>query len=77
MAIAVKKVTLWRKEVANDPGVLANVLQPLAAAGANLRVVMGYTIPGESTRAYSRYCPRVSGWNRTRIRSVSRAGSVT
>jgi hypothetical protein len=51
MAIAVKKVTLWRKEVANDPGVLASVLQPLAAAGANLRVVMGYTIPGESSRA--------------------------
>jgi len=51
MAITVKKATLWRKEVANDPGVLANVLQPLAGAGANLRVVMGYTIPGEPTRA--------------------------
>jgi len=51
MAIAVKKVALWRKEVANDPGVLANVLQPLAEAGANLRVVMGYTIPGQADRA--------------------------
>lgn len=50
MAITVKKVTLWRKEVANDPGVLADVLQPLADAGANLRVVMGYAM-GASNRA--------------------------
>jgi hypothetical protein len=50
MAIAVKKVTLWRREVANDPGGLADVLQPLAEAGANLRVVMGYAM-GESGRA--------------------------
>lgn len=51
MAIAVKKVTLWRKEVANDPGVLADVLAPLAEVGANLRVVMGYGIPGQVSRA--------------------------
>ena len=47
MALVVKKATLWRKEVANDPGVLAGVLQPLADAGANLRVVMGYALPGQ------------------------------
>ena len=51
MAIAVKKATLWRKEVANDPGLLADVLEPLSAAGANLRVVMGYVMPGDATRA--------------------------
>lgn len=51
MALVVKKVTLWRKEVANEPGVLASVLQPLADAGANLRVVMGYAVPGEAQRA--------------------------
>jgi hypothetical protein len=51
MAIAVKKVTLWRKEVANDPGLLADVLEPLSDAGANLRVVMGYAMPGDPTRA--------------------------
>ena len=68
MAITVKKVTLWRKEVNNDPGVLADVLQPLAAAGANLRVVMGYTIPGEGGRAAIEVFP-VSG------RRVSAAAS--
>jgi len=51
MAVTVKKITLWRKEVANHPGVLADVLAPLANAGANLRVVMGYALPGLSERA--------------------------
>ena len=51
MAIAVKKVTLWRKEVANNPGVLADVLRPLAESGANLRLVMGYTMPGTDRAA--------------------------
>lgn len=51
MAIAVKKVTLWRKEVSHEAGQLASVLEPLAQAGADLRVVMGYTIPGDSARA--------------------------
>ncbi len=49
-AITVKQVTLWRKDVANNPGVLADGLQPLAEAGANLRVVMGYGM-GASNRA--------------------------
>lgn len=51
MAVTVKKLTLWRKEVAHEPGVLAEVLEPLAQAGANLRLVMGYAIPGEPSRA--------------------------
>src|SRR5216684_5885310 len=50
MAVTVKKVALWRKEVADEAGALAGVLQPLSAAGANLRVVMGYGM-GESGRA--------------------------
>jgi hypothetical protein len=51
MAITVKKVALWRKEVADSPGSLAAALEPLAAAGANLRVVMGYALPQEPRRA--------------------------
>jgi hypothetical protein len=51
MAVTAKKITLWRKEVMNSPGMLAEVLTPLAGAGANLRVVMGYTFPGQSDRA--------------------------
>jgi len=50
MAVTVKKVTLWRAEVPHQAGVLANVLDPLAQAGANLRVVMGYSF-GDTGRA--------------------------
>ena len=42
MAITIKKVTLWRTEVKNKPGTLNSVLTPLAEAGADLQVVMGY-----------------------------------
>lgn len=45
MALTVKKVTLWRTEVSHRAGMLADVLEPLAKAGANLRVVMGYAFP--------------------------------
>jgi hypothetical protein len=60
MAIAVKKITLWRKEVAHRTGVLADVLEPLAAAGADLRLVMGYTFPAGTGRAAIEVFP-VSG----------------
>ena len=59
MALTVKKVTLWRKEVSNQPGVLAELLEPLAAAGANLRVVMGYGM-GDTGRAVIEVFP-ISG----------------
>ena len=49
MAVTVKKAFLWRKEVENQPGVLAATLQPLAEAGADLQVVMGY--PGNESKA--------------------------
>src|SRR5215472_13376409 len=42
MPVSVKKISLWRAEVDNKPGALAALMQPLAAAGANLKVVMGY-----------------------------------
>ncbi len=51
MAVTVKKAVLWRVETAHAPGVLVDVLEPLAAAGADLRVVMGYGFPGPSDRA--------------------------
>jgi hypothetical protein len=50
MAVSVKKITLWRSEVANRPGTLAGALAPLAQAGADLRVVMAYRFPGDETR---------------------------
>jgi hypothetical protein len=60
MAVTVKKVTLWRAEVENKPGVLSNVLGPLAEAGADLQVVMGYRYPGEEDKAAIEVYP-VSG----------------
>jgi hypothetical protein len=45
MALSVKRITLWRADVENQPGVLARTLEPLAAAGADLRLVMGYRFP--------------------------------
>ena len=51
MPVTVKRITLWRREVVNEPGVLASTLEPLATAGADLRVVMGYRFPEETTRA--------------------------
>lgn len=51
MAISVKKIQLWRREVENRPGTLAQTLEPLARSGANLRVVMSYGYPGDPRRA--------------------------
>jgi hypothetical protein len=51
MAITVKKAVLWRKEVDNRPGALAEALEPLAQAGADLQVVMAYRYPGSDKGA--------------------------
>lgn len=70
MAVTVKKVVLWRREVDNKPGTLAGTLAPLAQAGANLRVVMGYALPGESQRAAIEVFP-VSGKKATAAASAA------
>ena len=51
MAVTVKNISLWRKEVENQVGMLAHTLEPLTKAGANLRVLMGYRYPGDATKA--------------------------
>jgi hypothetical protein len=51
MAVTVKKAILWRREVDNQPGMLANTLQPLSEAGADLQVVMAYRYPGGENKA--------------------------
>src|SRR2546430_3842936 len=42
MAVTVENIVIWRKEVAHRPGELARALEPLAKAGADLRVIMAY-----------------------------------
>ena len=51
MAVTVKKIVLWRKEVENRPGILANALAPLANAVTDIQVVMGYRHPGQESKA--------------------------
>ena len=51
MTVTVKKAVLWRREVANRPGTLAETLKPLAEAGVNLEVVLGYTCAGDLERS--------------------------
>ena len=60
MAISVKKVTLWRREMDDRPGTLAQVLAPVAGSGASLRVVMAYRYPEPAGRAAVELAP-VSG----------------
>jgi hypothetical protein len=50
MAVITKKAVLWRKEVGNRPGALADSLEPLAQAGADLKFVLGYQAPGGDAR---------------------------
>ena len=51
MTVTVKKIVLWRKEVENRTGILANALAPLAHAGTDIHVVMGYRYPGHESKA--------------------------
>jgi hypothetical protein len=57
VAVSIRKITLWRTEVEHRPGALAELLEPLAAAGADLQIVMGYRIPGQKARAIIEVAP--------------------
>jgi hypothetical protein len=57
MAMTVKKIVLWRKEVENRSGILANALAPLANAGTDIHVVMGYREPGQESKAAIEFYP--------------------
>ena len=60
MPVSVKKVALWRRDLDNRPGALANVLEPLARAGTDLQVAMGYRFPGNESRAAVEVAPVTS-----------------
>ena len=74
MTVSVKKITLWRKEAANTPGALAQVLGPLAENRAGLQVVMGYRIPGRENTAVIELFP-VSGRQAALARRTGLASS--
>lgn len=60
MAVTVKEITLWRREIDNRPGKLSQVLEPLAGSAADLQVVMAYRYPGDESRGAVELFP-VSG----------------
>ncbi len=60
MAVTVRKITVFRAEVANRAGTLAGLLETLTAAKGSLDVVMGYRVPGQHERAVIEVWP-VSG----------------
>jgi hypothetical protein len=47
MAISVKPITLWRREIEDRPGTLADSLAPLAEAGVDVKILMAYRFPGQ------------------------------
>jgi hypothetical protein len=51
MAVTVKPITLWRRELQDRPGALADSLAPLADGGVDVQVLMAYRFPGEPDRA--------------------------
>ncbi len=75
MAVTVKKVTLWRSEVANKPGVLGKVLAPLAEAGADLQVVMGYRHPADESKAAIEVSPVTGKKSLTAAKAAGLAAS--
>jgi len=75
--MTVKNVQLWSLHGANRKGLLADVLEPLAAAGANLRVVMGYRHPGEHERATVEVFPVEGGAAEAAARKAGFAPSET
>jgi hypothetical protein len=73
MAVTVKEITLWRREIQNRPGMLAAALEPLAGARADLKVLMAYRYPGDETRGAVELFP-VSG---KRATSAAQAAGLT
>lgn len=70
MSVKVKRLTLWRREDANRPGLLADILEPLAESGADLKVMMGYRLPGHENRAVVELAPVTGAKRETAARSA-------
>jgi hypothetical protein len=51
MAMTVKREQLWVLDANDRAGLLADTLDPLAGAGATLKMIMAYRHPGQTDRA--------------------------
>ncbi|GEM_PF-275916 len=70
MAVKVKKAVLWKRDLQNRPGTLAESLKPFADSKSNLQVVMGYAYPGDRTRSALEIYPVESAKATEAARSV-------
>ena len=50
MAVIIKRIKLWRTEAENRPGALAHILEPLAKAGADVQLLMGYRLSSDESK---------------------------
>jgi hypothetical protein len=75
MAVTVKRVTLWRKELDKQAGMLAQTLEPLAKAGTDLQLIMGYRYPGEEGKAAIEIYPVAGAKAAASAKGVGLAGS--
>lgn len=73
MALSVKAITLWRREIENRPGMLAHVLEPLAGKGLDVQILMAYRFPGDESRGAVELYP-VSG---KRAAAAAQAAGLT
>ena len=71
MAVSVKPITLWRRELQDRPGTLAEALAPLAEDRVDVRILMAYRFPREPGRAAVELFP-ISGKRATA--AAQRAG---
>jgi hypothetical protein len=67
MAITLKRITLWRKEVDNKPGALADTLALLAQTRTDLQAVMGYRYPGDQGAKRQSSCIRCQARRLSRL----------
>lgn len=77
MAVTVKRASMWRKEIGNKPGTLADSLETLSKSGVNLQTVMGYVYPGQPKKAAVEVYP-ISGSKAEKAAKAARfkAGEV-
>jgi hypothetical protein len=76
MAVTAKKIVLWRKEVENRAGILANALAPLAHVGTDIHVVMAYRFPGQESKAAIELHPVTGKKSRTAAKEAGFSASA-
>jgi hypothetical protein len=67
----IRQVQLWQKEIENKPEALVEILKPFSEHGADLKVLMKYSLPGNSNLATIEIFP---GKDRRALMAAQEAG---